>query len=581
MKKHLIWIVLSGSLVLLSALAQTESTLTIQPAGPKQVQIAWPSSTNFNVLEELLGFGGANFWQAVPQAPLILGTRYVVQQETISGAAFYRLASRGTPGVSTPSDPTNTATTLVPNTFNDLGSSTAFLYTGTNPVQIGVASGAIAPARAAVVRGKVTNRDKSPLPGVRVAILNHTEYGYTFTRQDGMFDLAVNGGLYTFDFQAIGYCPAQRQAEVPLQDFRTIPNLVMVPVDPVATLVSFGSNVPPQMAAGSPQTDADGTRTTRVLLPAGTTASVLMPDGSAQPVSGLTLRITEFTVGTNGQAAMPAVLPPSSAYTFCAEFSADEAMNSGAKSIQFNQPVWGYVENFLDIPVGILVPSGYYDRERSAWMPSQNGIVLKILGVTNGLAQVDLTGSNVVADAATLAASSFTTAELQQLASTYSPGQSLWRVPLSHFCAIDWNWALGITPPTSPNTPGDKPDKNPNDTAEGWGAVNLSSQVFEESVPLVGVPMALNYSSARVPDYRLEAKAVVPVLNWPAPPFILGVQVQYEVAGQYHGSGTRACADCPPELGWLRRLRTLLGRNAQSHGQNRDRIRSNLLRQET
>lgn len=518
----------------LAAEAQTVSRLSVQPLGTGQVQITWPGGTNFNVLQWVPALTSTNVWLDVPDAPDVLGERYGIYRDATNGASFYRLATRGTLGQATPPNPASNAPPLMPNTFNDLGSSTAFLYTGSNAVQIGVVPGTIAPARAAVVRGKVTKRDKSSLPGVRVAILNHPEYGYTFTRQDGMFDLAVNGGLYTVDFEAIGYCPAQRQVEAPWQDFRTIPNLVLVPLDLVATAVGFSSNAPPQMAAGSPQTDADGTRTTRVFLPAGTTASVLMPDGSAHPVSGLTLRMTEFTVGTNGQAAMPAALPPSSAYTFCAEFSADEAMNAGAKSIQFNQQVWGYVENFLNVPVGMLVPNGHYDRDQAAWVPSQNGLVLKILGVTNGLAQVDLTGSNVVADATLLAAASFTTAELQQLASTYSPGQSIWRVPLSHFSAWDWNFGLGIQPPKSPNTPGDKPMPDIWDKCcKKFGDVNFTTQVFEEDIPLVGVPMALNYSSARVPDYRVEAKAVVPVLYWPPPDLLLGVQIQYEVAGQY------------------------------------------------
>ncbi len=487
------------------------------------------------MLEGIFGFGGTNFWQAVPDAPSVLGARYAIYRGATNAAEFYRLATRGILGQATPPDPASNAPPLAPNTFNDLGSSTAFLYTGSNAVQIGMAPGTIAPARAAVVRGKVKRRDNTPLAGVRVAIVNHPEYGYTFTRLDGVFDLAVNGGLYTVDFQAIGYCPAHRQVEAPLQDFRTVPDLVLVPLDPVTTQVSFSPNAPPQMAAGSPQTDAEGTRTTRVFLPAGTTASLLMPDGSTQPVSGLTLRMTEFTVGTNGHKAMPAELPPTSAYTFCAEFSANEAVNMGAKTVQFNQPVWGYVENFLNVPVGMVVPNGYYDRERAAWVPSLNGSVLKILGVTNGLAQVDLTGSNVVADATALADASFTAAELQQLAATYSPGQSIWRVPLSHLTGWDWNWAFQIVRQfIYTNLPGDKPQVNPKDTTPPrYGAVNLSSQVFEESVPLVGVPMALNYSSARVPDYRVAAKAVVPTLPPPAPPDIFGVDVQVEVAGKY------------------------------------------------
>ena len=203
----------------------------------------------------------------MPEAPTILGDRYSVVKEAADGTGFYRLASHGTPGVPTPPDPATTAPALLPNTFNDLASSTAFLYTGSNAVQIGVAPGTIAPARAAVVRGKVKQRDNTPLPSVRVTILHHPEYGYTFTRQDGMFDLAVNGGPCTVDFQAIGYCPAQRQVEAPLQDFRTLKDVVLVPVDPVATAVIFGPEAPPQLAAGTPQADAAGPRTTRVVLP--------------------------------------------------------------------------------------------------------------------------------------------------------------------------------------------------------------------------------------------------------------------------------------------------------------------------
>ena len=99
-----------------------------------------------------------------------------------------------------------------------------------------------------------------PLPSVRVAILDHPEFGYTYTRTDGMFDLAVNAALYTVDFQAIGYCPAQRQVQAPIQDFRTLKDVVMVGMDPVANPIVFGSNAPVQIAHSSVNTDQSGTR---------------------------------------------------------------------------------------------------------------------------------------------------------------------------------------------------------------------------------------------------------------------------------------------------------------------------------
>ncbi len=56
---------------------------------------------------------------------------------------------------------------------------------------------------------------------------------------------------------------------------------------------------------------------------------------------------------------MPAELPPSSRYTYCVEFTADEAPAAGA-TVRFAQPVMFYVENFLGFPVGSDVPVGYY-----------------------------------------------------------------------------------------------------------------------------------------------------------------------------------------------------------------------------
>jgi RHS repeat-associated protein len=518
----------------LQAAAQTGPPLAIQPSGTNQVQITWPSGTNFTVLQEATALAPTNVWLDLPDAPSILGARYGIFRDATNGASFYRLASRGAPGVATPPDPAGTASALVPNTFNDLASSTAFLYAGSNAVQIGVASGTIDAVRSSVLRGKVKKRDNSPLPGVRVALLDHPEYGYTFTRLDGMFDLAVNAGLYTVDLQAIGYCPAQRQVQAPIQDFRTLKDVVMVGMDPVANAIAFGSNAPAQMAHSSVITDGDGTRSVSILFPTGTSANLVMPDGTSKACNGLTIRATEFTVGTNGLAAMPAPLPPTSAYTYCAEFTGDEAVNAGARTIVFNQTVWGYLDNFLGITVGTLVPAGSYDRQKAAWVPEDNGRVIKILGVTNGLAQVDLDGSGVAADSGTLATNQFTTVELQQLAANYTSGTTLWRMPMAHFCAKDWNFGILWNGAKSPNTPGDKPRTSPEDKSPpNYGTVNYSSQVFEEAIPLVGVPMALNYSSARVPGYHVLANAVVPVssgdyggVNDPA-----SIEVRSEIAG--------------------------------------------------
>ena len=128
-------------------------------------------------------------------------------------------------------------------------------------VETGVDPGTIDPVRAAVLRGRVINRDGTPLTGVRVSIKDHPEFGQTLSRADGLFDLAVNGGgLLVIDYERDGLLPAQRQIDVPWQDYVNVPDVALVPLDDQATVIDLTSPDPMQVAQGSPVTDADGTR---------------------------------------------------------------------------------------------------------------------------------------------------------------------------------------------------------------------------------------------------------------------------------------------------------------------------------
>ncbi len=119
---------------------------------------------------------------------------------------------------------------------------------------------------------------------------------------------------------------------------------------------------------------------------------MVMPDGSTQPLTSLSIRATEYTVGSNGPKAMPAVLPPTSGYTYCMEVSADEALTGGAASVNLSQPVHTYVDDFIGFPVGSAVPSGYYNRQTGQWVASENGRVIRILSITGGMANIDTDG---------------------------------------------------------------------------------------------------------------------------------------------------------------------------------------------
>src|SRR5262245_4062953 len=209
----------------------------------------------------------------------------------------------------------------------DLVSATAFLYTGSQPVQPGVAAGTIVPQRTAVLRGQVRTRDGAPLAGVTITIVGHREYGSTLTRADGLFDMVVNGGGFlTVRYEKAPYLPVQRQVQTPWQDYVWLPEVVMLPYDAQRTTIDLTAATGIQVAQGSVQTDADGTRQATLLFTPGTQATMVLPDGSSRALTTVGVRATEYTVGPNGLAAMPAALPPTSAYSYAVELSADEAM---------------------------------------------------------------------------------------------------------------------------------------------------------------------------------------------------------------------------------------------------------------
>src|SRR5437870_4861591 len=168
---------------------------------------------------------------------------------------------------------------------------------------------------------------------------------------------------------------------------------------------------------------------------------LVMPDGSSQSLSTFHVRATEATVGADGPKTMPGPLPATSAYTYAVAFTSDEGVQAGASHVQFSQPVYGYVENFLGLPVGTVVPNGSYDSTGGRWLPEGNGKVVQILSTSNGTATLDSNGDGQPDDQATLDALGVSNAELVSLAAMYQPGQSLWRVPMVHFSWVDFNFS--------------------------------------------------------------------------------------------------------------------------------------------
>lgn len=503
--------------------------LRIEPASSSGAWLCWPGVWAGVSVEASDGLSDPGSWVAWEVSPQQSQGEWWVWLSPTNQQQFFRLRASSVPPppVGVPPEPASIAPALPASVVTTLGRATEFLYTGPDAVQLGVTNGTIQAEQAAVVRGRVITRDGAALAGVDVRIAGHSEFGFTRSRADGRFDLAVNGGgLLTVNFEQPGYLPAQRQVNVPWQDYTQLEDVALVPQDSVVTRIDLASTGTAQVARGSVVADQDGARTATLLFPAGTHATMTLPDGSTQPLTTLHVRATEYTVGSNGPKAMPAELPPTIGYTYCVELGVDEADAVGAKGISFDQPIPFYVENFLGFPVGGHAPVGYYDRERAEWIPSPNGRVIRILGQTAGLADLDITGSNVVADATSLAALGVNDAERARLAGLYPTGQTLWRVPIPHLSTWDVNWGWGppldavfpLIPPWLYEDP--QPEKE----------CPAQSQRCQRAVPIAGTPYTLSYSSDRTPAFANTLE--VPYSHTNVPPSTKRIDLVIEVNGR-------------------------------------------------
>ncbi len=416
------------------------------------------------------------------------------------------------------------ASELDPSESSTLKDAVSFLYTGTNPIQSIPNTSVIDAERVAVVRGKIAKRSGAPLGGVTVTVLGRPEFGSTRSQDDGSYDLVVNGGGgLTLDYRLPGYIPAQRQVNPRWRDYAIVDDLVMIPLDRAATAIAVGTSSPAQVARGSVSTDADGARRATAFFRPGTRAWKKMGNGDLVELAEITLRFTEFTVGANGPQTMPGSLPPTSSYTYAVELSADEVVHDpDAVGVKFSQAVVFYLENFIDMPKGTIVPAGTYDYDRATWLREKNGRVIQI-------DSIDGSGRAVV--------SGMTLSDADEriaLAGLYAPGQQLWRIEMDHFSAPDWNWMrwfpTGAGDPrgkVNPHTPG------PNQSCPIPGSViECETQVPGERIDLAQVPFSLHYRSNRTRGYASGRTVEIPITDDSPPAPLKRVDVQVDVAGK-------------------------------------------------
>lgn len=424
---------------------------------------------------------------------------------------------------------------LPASTATDFYDAVQCLFEGTDPPQKNVAPGTIERERVSVLRGRALDRDGAPLANARVTAARHPEFGETRTRADGTFDLAVNGGgSITVRVAKDDLLPVQRHVTAEWRMFAVLPDVVLLPMAEPALVDIAAANGEAVVVQSAPSQDASGTRRSTIVVPSATNATLVMPDDSRVSLAAFHVRMTEYTVGDRGPNAMPGDLPSTSAYTFASDYSVDEARSAGARRVEFDPPVIGYVDNFLSFPVGTVVPAGWYDEDRDVWEAADSGLVVKMVSVGgDGLAQIDADGDGQAEPTDALLKLGISAEEQRAIGRTFAAGQSAWRVPIAHFSAWDCNWPFG--PPEDAEDPDSSTDSASSDdcrsNADG-SIIGCEDQTLGEVLPLGGTPFSLRYQSERTPGRSNGAQLLIRLSGAQVPSSLKRIDVEVEVLGR-------------------------------------------------
>ncbi|MBI2390456.1 MAG: hypothetical protein HYV09_12780 [Deltaproteobacteria bacterium] len=484
------------------------------------------------------------------------------------------------------------------------------IFTGPTAVQLGVVANAIPDDVAGAIRGRVLDEDGAPFGQAQVTIVGHPEYGSAYTNQgDGSFHLVVRGGgdLMVLVHPPNGL-PIRRHVEVPVGKYALTSvdgaplDLVVVRPEPCQSWRSVDGA---QYVWGKLNKDVDGSRRGALYLPSGlqpTTArhaENLCPrdQPSIPKLDEMCVSITEHSVGPLGPARMPAELNPTSAYTHAVALTVaghedEQIYFTGSLAScdwpAMRNPVY-YVHNFLRnkkaygrcdtrqssscppdtecvapptdglstagtcqatvkrFPVGTIIPNGIFETDVNRWAARDSGRVIALLGIKDGLAEIDADDKPGAEDATTLRTKyGITEEERRTLAmmmgtvadahgTVFKVGDEVWRVPIQHFSTPDLNKAV-FAPVTASAPKVRKPGPTTEDDpfCVTGSIIECENATLGERVPLNGAPFNLVYRSDRVEDNPLPYGADLNVgpTDKKALDKLLRIDVTVDVAGR-------------------------------------------------
>jgi RHS repeat-associated protein len=418
--------------------------------------------------------------------------------------------------------------------------SAQFLFTGKDPVQQGTSAKKFSRKRIALLHGKAIDHAGEPLGGVRVAIASHPEWGYTSTRPDGAFDMAVEGGSQLLvQFSRDGYLSSERGVQVAWQSYEALPEVGLIEAGKTSTPITANADHE-QVAEGDVVEDDFGRRQPVVVFVKETTATARLADGSTEPLKDLHVRLTEYPFEPRNDETLdepsrflPGTAPRTGSLSWGVEATIDEAQELGATTVEFSTPASILLENFLRLPVGSPIPLGYYERGKGHWQGEDAGHVIKLLSVTDGEADVDTDGDGKAEDVDTLTKQHILHGVRRELARRYEPGATLWHIPVEHFSPQSADFAAAA-PITAEAPTAGAVTLRPVDDFTRRGGLVVERQALGQafSLGLAGTPFQLNYQSDRSAQYRKGFQIDFPAVGDTVPDGLKKIVIKARIAGQ-------------------------------------------------
>lgn len=375
-----------------------------------------------------------------------------------------------------------------------------------------------------VVRGRVLDQTGNPLPGARVSFAGAPQYGSCTSDANGDYALPVDGGaVRVLELTKSGYTTANRAVQTGWTDIGVVDDVRLTAEDTASTRIAFDGNASTVMVHNSSTTaDERGTRNCTLVFQ-GDNRAWAVNGLSRVPLDRITVRASEFTTPS----AMPAALPAQTAFTYCVDLTAAEA-----SEVVFDRPVVVWVDDFIKVGPGYLVPSGYYDKGTRRWVGSENGYTVRLLD-TNHDSAIDGLDINDDGIADDIDGDGQTADEVIGVErGRFSPGDLAWRVEVTHFTPWDFNYAWQVSvvdyQPRTPTT--QKVVPSVKGCRTGFSTVDAASGRVGEEIPLAGTGVKLHYESERTNEYKSIID--VPVFDREPSPDIVGATVIVKIAGR-------------------------------------------------